>query len=142
MSYKSKVFLSSTQFGDEFKTEREFLPILFGKEPLSSIFELWKIENQSAGVPIDAEYIRNVRQSALVVVLVDSIVRDAVRNEVAEAKRSSIPIYVFIRNNTARSIEADEFIADLRTYSTTSNYSTLVELSTNVERSLLSYNFV
>ena len=65
MSHKNKVFLSSTQFGDEFKNEREVLPLLFQKEPLSSIFELWKIENQSAGVPIDQEYIRNVKQSAV-----------------------------------------------------------------------------
>jgi len=139
MNFKNKVFLSSTQFGDEFRIEREVLPLLFRKEPLSSIFELWKIENQSASVPIDTEYIRNIRQSALVIVLVNSIIRDAVRNEVAEANRNSIPIYVFIRENNARSAEANAFIDHLRSFATTSNFSTIDELFTNVENSLLAY---
>lgn len=54
---KSKVFLSSTQFQDEFKTERDLLPIIFSKEPLSSIFYLYKIEDRAAGHSIDQEYI-------------------------------------------------------------------------------------
>ncbi len=139
MNYKSKVFLSSTQFGDEFKTERELIPILFKKEPLSSIFDLWKIENQASGNPIESEYIKNVGQSSLVILLIDSIIRDAVRNEIKEAKSAEIPIYSFIRDNANRSQEADLFIAEIRTFVTTTTYTSMSDLSEKIENSLLAF---
>ena len=91
MNYKSKVFLSSTQLGNEFEKERELISFLFKKEPLSSIFDLWKVENQAAGIPIEDEYIRNVKQSAIVILLVDSVIRDAVKKEIEEAKNHQFP---------------------------------------------------
>ena len=128
MNYKSKVFLSSTQLGNEFEKERELISFLFKKEPLSSIFDLWKVENQAAGIPIEDEYIRNVKQSAIVILLVDSVIRDAVKKEIEEAKKSSIPIFVFIRENSLRSAEALNYIESIRPFVTTTDYKTLEEL--------------
>lgn len=136
---KSKVFLSSTQFQDEFKTERDLLPIIFSKEPLSSIFYLYKIEDRAAGHSIDQEYIRNVKSSDLVILLLDNILREAVKNEIQEARKSKIPVFVFIKENPNRSSQVSEFIRELQIDYTTARYDSITNLMNLVEDSLLSY---
>ena len=138
--HKAKVFLSSSQFEDEFKIERELLPVLFSKEPLSSVFDLWKIEDQAASISIESQYTRNVKKSDLMILLIDTIIRDAVINEFEEAKRNQIPIYIFIRSNNSRSLIADDFIVKVRTSFTTTNYGNIKELSEKIENSLLEYH--
>jgi CRISPR/Cas system-associated exonuclease Cas4 (RecB family) len=88
---KAKVFLSSVQFKNEFVVERQLLPILFKKEPLCSIFELWLIEEQAADVPVDTQYLKNIRQSQAVILLLDSEIREAVKKEIDETRRNKIP---------------------------------------------------
>jgi hypothetical protein len=139
MNNKNKVFLSSSQFEDEFKIEREILPILFEKEPLSSIFEIFKIETNASGLPIDKEYLRNIRDSHIVVLLIDSIIREAVRNEIDEAKKLKIPIFGFIRDNINRPHDATSFIKDVQSFVTTTNYNSIHELTKKIEDSLLSF---
>ncbi len=56
MNNKLKVFLSSAQFEDEFKTEREALPVIFKQEPLKSLFSLWEIEEQASPLAITDQY--------------------------------------------------------------------------------------
>ncbi|MDD3662658.1 MAG: hypothetical protein PHT84_02215, partial [Candidatus Pacebacteria bacterium] len=136
---KSKVFLSSTQFQDEFKTERDLLPIIFSKEPLSSIFYLYKIEDRAAGHSIDQEYIRNVKSSDLVILLLDNILREAVKNEIQEARKSKIPVFVFIKENPNRSSQVSEYIRELQIDYTTAWYDSITNLMNLVEDSLLSY---
>ena len=48
MKLKICVFLSSAQHEEEFKVEREVLPVIFNREPLVSIFTLLKIEDHAA----------------------------------------------------------------------------------------------
>ncbi|AEF84885.1 conserved hypothetical protein [Treponema primitia ZAS-2] len=135
--FKPKVFISSCQYNDEFIVERQLLPILFDKEPLRSIFELWEIEQQAAGITVEAQYIRNIRQSEYVILLLDSIVRDAVKKEIEEARKNNIFIFPFIRINKNRSIEATAYIKYLQDFCTTVFYSDVKDLSKKIEYSLL-----
>ena len=73
MRNKINIFLSSSIHNDEFKTEREILPIIINnKEPLSSIFILNKIEDQAAPDPVLEKCLSLVRQSRVMILLLDS----------------------------------------------------------------------
>jgi hypothetical protein len=69
--------------------------------------------------------------------LINDLIRDAVKEEINEAKRRNIPIYTFIKNNDARSSIASEFICELQKAITTTNYSTMDDLAKKIEDSLL-----
>lgn len=140
MCQKAKVFLSSTQYLDEFKIERDLLPILFNKEPLKVLFDLWEIEGQAAPIPVHSQFISNIDSSNVFIILIDSIIRTAVIEEYERAKSKLLPIYAFIRQNDARSSEANDFIERIRINgSTTCNYSDFKDLVGKLEGSLLGY---
>jgi len=138
MRNKIIVFLSSAQHEDEFKTEREILPALFNKEPLISIFILKKIEDQAAPFTIQKQYLSLVRQSQIVILLLGSTARDAVKEEIEEAKKAGIPIYTFIRSSDEKNSEVNAYINYIRDFVTTTYYSSIKELIEKVEDSLLS----
>jgi hypothetical protein len=125
---------------EEFKTEREILPIVINiKEPLTSIFNLIKIEDQAAPITIQEQYLSLVRQSRAMILLLDSTAREGVKNEVEEAKNNNIPIYAFIKNTTEkRNSEVEAFINYIRDFVTTVYYSNIEDLIKKVEDSLLS----
>jgi len=140
MIQKEKVFLSSAQFQDEFLIERELLPMLFSKEPLKLFFDLWKIEDQAAPISPHAQYINNIDNSKIVILLIDSLIRPAVKNEYTRACEKGKDIFVFIRKNGNRSAEAVEFIRDIQnSKKTTALYESISNLQLLIEESLLGY---
>jgi hypothetical protein len=139
MRTRVNVFLSSAQHDGEFELERTILPIIFEKEPLVSIFNLWKIEDQAAPISIRDQYLTHIKQSQLVILLIDKTARDAVKEEVEEAIKNSIPIYPFIKYNENRNAEVETFIKYIResALTTSTYYSSIDELIKKIEDSLL-----
>ena len=90
MEPKLKAFLSSAQFEEEFLVERELIPFQFSKEPLRSAFFLWKIEDYSSPEKARSQYIKNVRDSDLFLILLGKNLRDAVVDEFNAAKDKKI----------------------------------------------------
>ena len=128
---------------DEFKVEREILPIIINtKEPLSSIFILNRVEDQAAPHTIIEQYLSQVKKSQALILLLDSTAREGVKNEVEEARKYNIPIYAFIRNpDRKKDFEVEAFINTLQKLDTTASYYTIEELIEKLEESLLSiYN--
>lgn len=142
MNQKVIVFLSSTQFLDEFKVERTALPSIFRREPFSSVFCLWKIEDEAAPVSPEEQFLRNVDKANIIILLVDNIIRDAVRNEINKAISLNKKVYAFIRFNKSRLQEAISFIDFIRKNNiTTTDYYSFDELVDKLETSLFSYYF-
>jgi hypothetical protein len=140
MPKKAKVFLSSSQFGDEFKVEREIIPVLFDKEPLNLFFDLWKIEDQSAPMPPQEQYILNIDSSEIVLILIDNLVRSAVKDEYNKAKEKKAKIFVFIKKNETRSDEAVRFIKEIQESGyTTTTYEGISNLGEKIEDSLIGF---
>jgi len=140
MRDKIRIFLSSAIHDDEFKMEREILPIIINdKEPLSSIFTLNKIEDQAAPVPVREHYLSLVRQSRIMILLLDSTAREGVKEEVEEARKNNIPIYAFIRiPKMERNLEVETYINNIRDFVYTVDYYDTEDLVKKVEDSLLS----
>jgi len=140
MRNKINIFLSSSMHNEEFKTEREILPIIINKkEPLSSIFTLNRIEDQAAPIPVQEQYLSLVRQARIMILLLDSTAREGVKNEVEEAKRNNIPIYAFIRiPKTERNPEVEAYINFIRDSFYTADYYDTEDLVRKLEDSLLS----
>ena len=90
MEQKLKVFLSSAQYLDEFKTERDALPLLFEKPPLSSFCYLWKIEDLASPEKVEGYYKGNVRNSNMLLILLGENLRPAVRDEFKEAVQTMV----------------------------------------------------
>jgi hypothetical protein len=140
MYQKSKVFISSTQYQDEFKIERSLLPFLFNKDPLAALFDIWEIEEQAAPISIQSQYLSNIDTSNIFIILIDSAIRQAVVEEYERAKKDKLPVYCFIRENVLRSNEANMFIDKIRNdNNSTCNYSDFKDLALKVEGSLLGY---
>jgi len=124
---------------DEFKVEREILPIIINtKEPLSSIFILNRVEDQAAPHTIRKQYLSQVEKSQAMILLLDSTAREGVKNEVEEARKNNIPIYAFIRNpDIKKDFEVESFINTIQELYTTTTYSNIKELIEKIEESLL-----
>lgn len=142
MDPKLKVFLSSAQYEDEFKVEREVLRVLFDKEPLQSTFLLWKIEDQASPLPIQKQYPSHVMDSDVVTLLLGKTLRPAVVKEFETASLKGIPVFAFIRKPSERDSSMEEFIRNrIQNAVTTSEYSEMRELCEKVENSLQEYYF-
>lgn len=72
------VFLSSAMTG-ELDSERDGVRILFDTDQvLKEFFELYVIEEHASPQPIERAFIKEVRQSELLILLLDKQLRDAV----------------------------------------------------------------
>ena len=141
MDPKLKVFLSSAQFNEEFSVEREGLPILFTKEPLSSIFILWEIEDHASPERVSDFFSSHVKDSDLLILLLGQTIRPAVRQEYAQALKSKIPVWAFVRSQAAPDDEMKSFVNVLHADVTTAKYAGLKDLCKKIEDSLLQYYY-
>lgn len=104
------VFLSSAMTG-ELDSERDGVRILFVTHPvLKEFFELFAIEEHASPQPIEKAFVEEVRQSDLLILLLDQQLRDAVEQEFLEARSSNTRIFVYIRNTGKRDERLAEFI--------------------------------
>lgn len=108
---KLNVFLSSAMTG-ELDRERDGVRILFHTDStLNEFFELYAIEGHASPQPIQKAYINEVKNSDLLILLLDKELRDAVEKEFVEAHKGNIKIFVYIRNRTdKRNEKLAEFI--------------------------------
>lgn len=141
MEPKLKTFLSSAQHNDEFLVEREGLPLIFSKQPLSSSFFLWRIEDYASPKGVDAHYIDHVDDSDVVILLLGAVYREPVENEYRRAIAKNKHVFAFIKNIDSRDPKMDSLIASVRKSATTANYSNFSDLVKKVESSLLQYFF-
>ena len=137
-----KVFLSSSQFNDEFKIEREALFLIFDKEIFRDRFKLWQIEDYSSPVQISKHYIENVNSSDILLLLIGDIYREAVHDEYIVAKNANKKIFCFIKKGKIKQPENIEFIKEIRKHCTTSNYTEFKELSAKIENSFTDYFYL
>ena len=104
------VFLSSTMTG-ELDSERDGVRILFRTDQvLKEFFELYAIEEHASPQPIEKAFVEEVRQSDLLILLLDQQLRDAVEQEFLEADNSNTRIFVYIRNTGKRDERLAQFI--------------------------------
>jgi len=141
MEPKLKVFLSSAQFQGEFEIEREGLPLLFNKEPLLSSFVLWEIEDYASPTQIDDQYLNNVRDSDVLILLLGETLRPAIRAEFEQAVSNDVLIFAFIKQKVKPDEEMTSFINTVREIATTTYYQSFRELYSKVEDSLLQYYY-
>jgi hypothetical protein len=142
MRHKLKVFLSSAQHQDEFAIERESLPVIFSKEPLSSSFQLWKIEDQSSPLDVKTHYKSNVKDSNILILLLCKTLRPAVKEEFITAISNGIEVFAFIKDSDVREPELSTFISkEIYSRVNACNYKNFQELSTKIEDSILGYFF-
>lgn len=95
----------------ELDSERDGVRILFGADPvLKEFFELYAIEEHASPQPIEKAFIEEVRQSDLLILLLDEQLRDAVEKEFFEANSSNTRIFVYIRYTGKRDEKLAEFI--------------------------------
>lgn len=104
------VFLSSAMTG-ELNSERDGVRILFGTDQvLKEFFELYAIEEHASPQSIEKAFVEEVRQSDLLILLLDQQLRDAVEQEFHEADSSNTRIFVYIRNAGKRDERLAQFI--------------------------------
>ena len=95
----------------ELDSERDGVRILFGTDPvLKEFFELYAIEEHASPQTIEKAFVEEVRQSDLLILLLDQQLRDAVEKEFFEASSSNTRIFVYIRNTGKRDEKLAEFI--------------------------------
>lgn len=109
---KFSVFLSSAMTG-ELNRERDSIIILFQTEPtLKELFTLYAIEEHASPKTIEQAFTEKVRNSDLLILLLDKQLRNAVKLEFDSAKKANLKILVYIRNRTdKRDEDLAEFIS-------------------------------
>jgi Tfp pilus assembly protein PilF len=131
------VFLSSSMAPKEFLAEREFLVYLFRQDARLDHEQLYAIEMWAHGTSPSNEYADKVLESDIMILLLGSELRPAVRREVQLAKEKGIPILAFQCTRYEPSSELEAFVTnELQQDVTLSKYAQLTELAENVIRSL------
>lgn len=141
MEPRLKAFLSSAQFQGEFAIEREGLPAIFSKQPLAAGFVLWRIEDTASPKPPEQQYAMHVADSDLLILLLGEKLRSAVVDEYHLAASKRIPVFAFMKQVPSRDAQMVEFIKELETKTTYTNYSTFAELVEKLEDSILTYYY-
>ena len=136
---KLKIFLSSAQFGNEFSTEREALPVIFLKEPLVSSFFLWVIEGQASPSDIRRQYRENLEDSEGLILLLGTELRDAVKDEFDIAVEKEIPVFAFKKASCKPTPAMLEFISNrVQKYCVVYDYTSFDRLTASIQDVLLS----
>jgi len=141
MEPKLKAFLSSAQFNHEFAIEREGLPTIFRKQPLTAGFVLWRIEDYASPEDIEAHYSKHVDDSDLLILLLGKTFRAAVMSEFRRAVAIHIPVFAFAKQIEERDPEMRSFIDEVRPSITYALYSGFADLVEKLENSLFQYYF-
>lgn len=140
MGDRLKVFLSSSQFEDEFKVERDELKRLFSQVHLQAQYDLWQIENQAAPFDPKTQYTYNVEDSNILLLLLGKTYRKPVEHEFDISISRNIPVFAFVRQESVRNPQMDIFIKKVRDAGNlTSDFTEKVELCQKVESSLTQF---
>jgi tetratricopeptide (TPR) repeat protein len=132
------VFLSSAMTG-ELDGERNGVRILFGSDPvLKEFFELYAIEEHASPQTIEKAFVDEVRQSDLLVLLLDQQLRDAVEKEFLEACSSNTRILVYIRNSGKRDGRLATFIGQQAYRFHCGSFNDPVDLCSKIRNDILS----
>lgn len=114
MGDRLKVFLSSSQFNDELKTERDELKNFFSSDKLCSLYDLWLIENQASPFGPKEQYSYHVEDSDFLILLLGKHFRTPVENEFNISISNNIPVFTFIRHESDREPKMNIFIKRVR----------------------------
>jgi hypothetical protein len=139
---RSKVFLSSSQFTEEFIVERESLPLLFNKDPLKEKFLLWRIEDFASPDQITQHFLQNVESCDIFLLLIGKEFRKAVYEEYKSAYAHKKQIFCFIKHYDNRAEQVVKFIREVQGSVTTTDYHDLQQLSKKIEESFVNYFFI
>lgn len=103
-------FLSSAMTGD-LVTERAGVQTLFASEPyLRDMFELYAIEDHASARSIQSAFLDQVEHSDVIIVLLGTELREAVRQELEHARQHNKRILCYVRHTTVASAELREFV--------------------------------
>ena len=104
------VFLSSAMTG-ELDAEREAIRVFFQADPiLKEFFRLYAIEEHASPRPMERAYIDEVKNSDLLILLLDKQLRAPVKREFYAARDAGLKVFIYIRHRT------DERDTDLATF--------------------------
>jgi tetratricopeptide (TPR) repeat protein len=132
------VFLSSAMTG-ELDSERDGIRILFGTDPvLKEFFELYAIEEHASPQSIEKAFVEEVRQSDLLILLLDQQLRDAVEKEFLEACSSNTRIFVYIRNTNKRDERLAAFIGQQAYRFHCGSFNDSIDLCSKIRNDILS----
>ena len=123
----------------ELDNERYGVRILFETDQvLKEFFELYVIEEHASPQPIEKAFINEVRQSELLILLLDKQLRDAVEKEFLEACSSTTRIFVYIRNIGKRDDRLATFIGQHAYRFHCGSFNNSVDLCSKIRNDILS----
>lgn len=100
---------------------------------------MYAIEGHASPQPIQVAYINEVKNSDLLILLLDKKLRDAVENEFLEARNANLRIFVYIRNRTdKRDEKLAEFIGQEAYQFHSGSFNDSIDLCTKIRRAILS----
>lgn len=100
------------------------------------LFELFAIENYSSDQPIQNRYISAVKQTDIVLLILQSKLREGVLNEYQAALRNEKRIFAFIHKGR-KTPPLNEFIVEVNNKVTSTQFSDNKELIDKIESTLL-----
>jgi tetratricopeptide (TPR) repeat protein len=124
----------------ELDSERDGVRILFERDStLKEFFELYAIEAYASPQTIQEAYINEVKNSDLLILLLDKQLRDAVKKEFFEACNSNLKIFVYIRNRTdKRDVKLAEFISQEAYQFHCGSFNGPIDLCSKIRKNILS----
>lgn len=95
----------------ELDRERSGIRIFFNSNPIFlEFFQLYTIEEHASPQNIEKAFLDEVKESDILILLLDKQLRTAVKKEFFKAAESTTKIFIYIRNTESREQELAEFI--------------------------------
>lgn len=133
---KLNVFLSSAMTG-ELDEERAVLKSVFPKSKLNNFYKLYSIDEHASAKSIQQTYVEEVRESEILILILDKEIREAVYEEFNTAEKSSSKIFCYIKNTEGRTQDLEEFISEKAYKYHCGNFYSSQDLSGKVENDLI-----
>lgn len=128
------MFLSSSMKDNKFREQRNAIIAFLERMPLYSLFA---IENRSSDQQIQNRYVTEVKDTDIVLLILQTSLREGVANEFYAAKRSNKRIFAFIHSGR-KNPELKRFINDeVNTYITSTQFNDNRDLIDKIEATLL-----
>jgi hypothetical protein len=128
------VFLSSSMKDDKFREQRNSIIAFLERMPLYSLFA---IENLSSDQQIQKRYVAEVKNTDIVLLILQNDLREGVANEFYAAKRNNKRIFAFTHSGR-KSNELKSFIRDeVNSYITSTQFKDNRDLIDKIEATLL-----
>lgn len=124
---------------DEWLTHREAIIALFSRTQLATWCELDCLENESGESPQDV-YTRKIKNCHFLLVLIGDTIPAGVKDEIRIAKELNKPILIYRQKGKSLSEEDEKFLKDdVYRETTVATYSSIGDLLTKIEQSLLHF---